>query len=61
MIFTSNPASAAMLWMTSAAWRRSGLFGTVICTGTGRVTPASFSSAFALATSRAGGFTSAMK
>ena len=43
--FNSKPASFTMAWITSPTWRRSGLFGMVISSCTGSVTPACFSSA----------------
>ena len=57
VIFTSNPASAAIAWIISPICRWSGLFGTVSAIGTGSAAPASFSNAFARATSRSRGCT----
>ena len=53
-IFMSKPASAAIAWITSATCRVSGLFGTMKSIVSGVVTPASLSSALALAMSRFG-------
>ena len=49
----SKPASAAIDWITWATASVSAPFGTMKSTLTGSVTPASFSSALAFATSRA--------
>ena len=52
--FRSKPTSAAIDWITSATARVSGLFGTMKSSVSGPVTPASFNSALARATSRLG-------
>ena len=53
-IFTSNPASRVIDWITSAACCESGSFVAVSTMATGSATPACLSSACARATSRAG-------
>ncbi len=52
LIFMSKPASDAIDWITCATASVSAPFGTMKSTLTGAVTPASFSNALALATSR---------
>ena len=52
-IFMSNPVSEAIDWITCETASVSAPFGTIRSTLTGGVTPASFNSALALATSRA--------
>ena len=53
-IFRSKPVSATIDWRTSATCRVSGLLGTIKSSAILPVTPASLSSALALATSRLG-------